>query len=71
MESLLQQVTSSKIMSVLDGFIGYNQVLMSEEDKYKTVFTTSWGTYPFNMMLFGLKYVGATFERVMKIPLRT
>lgn len=48
MESLLQQVTRSKIMSMLDGFLGYNQVLMVEEDKYKTAFSTPWGMHAFN-----------------------
>jgi len=42
MEMLLQQVTSSTLMSMLDGFLGYNQVLVGEEDKPKTNFITPW-----------------------------
>lgn len=55
MESLLQQVTGSKFMSMLAGFSGYNQVLMVEEDNHKTMFTTPWGTYAYNIMPFGMK----------------
>jgi hypothetical protein len=43
MEHLLQAVTGSGMMSMLDEFFGYNQVSVSKEDKYKTAFTTPWG----------------------------
>jgi hypothetical protein len=33
MEMLLQQVIGSALMSMLDGFLGYNQVLVAEEDR--------------------------------------
>lgn len=52
-------------MSMLDGFLGSNQVMMTEEDKYKTTFTTPWGTYALKKIHFGLKNVGATFQREM------
>lgn len=48
-------------MSMFDGFSGYNQFLVVEEDKYKTAFTTPWGTYAYNRMPLRLKNVGATF----------
>jgi hypothetical protein len=38
MEQLLQTVSGSEIFSLLDGFSGYNQVLVSEEDRLKTTF---------------------------------
>jgi hypothetical protein len=37
---LLQQVTGSTCMSMLDGFSGYNQVFVVEEDRAKTSFIT-------------------------------
>ena len=52
-------------MSMLDEFLGYSQVLMAEEDKYKIAFNTSRGTYSLNRMSFGLKKTGATFQRAM------
>jgi hypothetical protein len=38
MEKLLQTMSGSEIFSLLDGFSGYNQVLVSEEDRLKTTF---------------------------------
>ena len=45
MEQLLQMVSSSELFSLLDGFSGYNQVLVAEEDRLKTTFRTKWGTF--------------------------
>ena len=55
MDFLLQQVTGSTCMSMLDGFSGYNQVLVVEADKEKTTFITSWETYSYARMPFGFK----------------
>jgi hypothetical protein len=38
MEQLMQTISSSEMFSLLDGFSGYNQVLVSEEDRLKTTF---------------------------------
>ena len=65
MEFLLQQVTRSDFMSMLDGFFGYNQVLVAEEDRENTTFITPWETYAYARIPFGLKNVGATFQRGM------
>jgi hypothetical protein len=65
MEMLLQQVIGSTLMSMLDGFLGYNQVLVAEEDRSKTAFITPWETYAYACMPFGLKNAGATFQRAM------
>jgi hypothetical protein len=44
MKHLLQRVTGAWMMSMLDGFSGYNQVFLKREDQLKTTFTTPWGT---------------------------
>ena len=54
-------------MSFLDGFLGYNQVVVHPEDQEKTTFTTPWGTFMYSKMPFGLMNVGATFHRAMDI----
>jgi hypothetical protein len=61
-ETLLPRVTGSKIMSMLDGFSSYNQVLVRKEDHNKTTFTTPWGTFEYIRMPFGLLNAGATFS---------
>ncbi|PKI56401.1 hypothetical protein CRG98_023204 [Punica granatum] len=38
---------------------------MAEEDKIKTTFTTMWGTFYYQVMPFGLKNAGATYQRAM------
>jgi hypothetical protein len=65
MEILLQQVTGFALLYMLDGFFGYNHFLMAEEDRLKTAFITPWGRYSYVHMPFGLKNVGANFQRAM------
>ena len=52
---------------MLDGFSGYNQVVVHPEDQEKTNFTTPWGTFMYAKIPFGLMNVGATFQREMDI----
>ena len=58
------------MLSLLDGFLGYNQVLLSNEDQLKTTFNTKWGTYAYHKMPFGLINAGAKFKRAMEIAFR-
>ena len=53
------------MMSMLDGFSGYNQVVIQKEDRHKTTFTSPWGTFEYLRMPFGLLNVGATFQRAV------
>ena len=52
---------------MLDGFSGYNQILVHLEDQEKTAFTTPWGTFMYAKMPFGLLNAGGTFQRAMDI----
>ena len=65
MEQILQVVSGSERFSLLDGFFDYNQILVKEEDRYKTTFTTKWGTMAYQKMPFGLSNAGATFQKAM------
>ena len=47
----------------MDGFSGYNQIMMAVMDKIKTTFITKWGMYCYKVMPFGLKNAGATYQR--------
>jgi hypothetical protein len=49
----------------MDGFSGYNQIQIHPTDQYKTTFTTSWGTFAYCAIPFGIKNVGATFQWAM------
>lgn len=70
MEPILQVAASSEIMSFLDGFSGFNQVLVHRNDQLKTTFKTKLGTYAYQKMPFGLINVGATFQKAMDIAFK-
>jgi len=67
MDHILKRVVGASRMSLLDGYVGYNQILVHEKDQDKTAFTTPWGTFQYAKMPFGLKNVGATFQQAMDI----
>ena len=52
-------------MSFLDRYLGYNQVMVDEEDRLKIDFTTKWGTFAYKIMHFGLINEEATFQWAM------
>jgi hypothetical protein len=54
MEQILQSVSIFSLLSLLDGFSGYNQVLVAKEDLLKMTFGTKWGTYAYDKMPFRL-----------------
>ncbi|WJZ83260.1 hypothetical protein VitviT2T_002958 [Vitis vinifera] len=60
---LVDSTASHSMLSFMDGFSGYSQILMAPEDMEKTSFITEWGTYCYRVMPFGLKNAGATYQR--------
>jgi hypothetical protein len=52
---------------MLDGFSGYNQIMVHQDDREKTTFTTPWGTFMYAKMPFILMNVVVTFQRAMDI----
>lgn len=55
------------MLSLMDGFSGYNRIKIAPEDQDKTTFTYPWGSYCWNVMPFDLKNAGATYKRAMTI----
>ena len=62
---LVDNIASSALMSSMDDFSRYNQIKMAPEDMTKTIFTTEWEIYCYTVMPFGLKNVGATYQRMV------
>ena len=62
-DMLVDSTAGHPMLSFMDGFSGYNQILMALEDVEKTSFITEWGTYCYWVMPFGLKNAGATYQR--------
>ena len=62
---LVDNTTGYKMLSFMDGFSSYNQIGLAEEDMEKTSFITPWGVFCYQVMPFGLKNAGATYQRAM------
>ncbi|OAE34230.1 hypothetical protein AXG93_1099s1090 [Marchantia polymorpha subsp. ruderalis] len=54
-----------ELYSFADGYSGYHQVRIAEEDQLKTTFMSPWGTFCYEVMPFGLCNAPATFQRLM------
>ncbi|CAL2264801.1 unnamed protein product [Prunus armeniaca] len=54
-----------ELLSFMDTYSGYNQILMQPADCEHTTFITDKGLYCYNVMLFGLKNAGATYQRLV------
>jgi hypothetical protein len=50
----------------LDTYSGYNQIKLKKEDEEKTAFITSYGVFCYQVIPFGLKNAGATYQRMMQ-----
>ena len=53
------------MLSFLDAFSGYHQIPMHPPDAEKTAFITPHELFCYNVMLFGLKNVEATYQRLV------
>ena len=53
------------LLSFLDAFSRYHQIPMHSPDVEKTTFITPCGLYCYNVMPFGLKNAGATYQRLV------
>ena len=61
---LVDNTAGNALMSFMDSFSRYNQILMALEDMTKTTFVTKWRIYYYTVMPFGLKNAGTTYQRM-------
>jgi hypothetical protein len=54
------------MLSFLDCYSGYHQINLAKEDKDKTAFIMPFGAFSSTSMSFGLKNVGATYQRAIQ-----
>ena len=62
---IVDATASHELLSFMDAFSSYNQIIMDPDDQEKTSFVTTQGTYCYRVMPFGLKNAGATYQRLV------
>jgi hypothetical protein len=68
-DKIVDDAANSEMLSLLDMFSGYHQIIVRREDEEKTSFITPFGTFCFVRMPEGLKNAGCTFSRMIAIVL--
>ncbi|MCO5572468.1 hypothetical protein L7F22_026223 [Adiantum nelumboides] len=61
-DEILNEVAGYERYNVCDGYSGYFQIRIAEEDQKKTTFVTPWGCFAYRVMPFGLTNAPATFQ---------
>nr|KYP55197.1 Retrovirus-related Pol polyprotein from transposon 297 family [Cajanus cajan] len=69
-DRLVDGASDHKVLTFLDAYSGYNQIPMHPCDEEKTAFITDSENYCYQVMPFGLKNAGATYQRLMNKPFR-
>jgi len=64
-DRLVDGVADHHTLSFLDAYCGYNQIQMHSRDKEKTTFMTDCNNFYYEVMSFGLKNAGGTYQRLM------
>ena len=62
---IVDATAGHELLSFMDAFSSYNQIIMDSDDQEKTSFVTGKGTYCYQVMSFGLKNAGVTYERLV------
>ncbi|KAL5741572.1 hypothetical protein ACOSP7_028304 [Xanthoceras sorbifolium] len=62
---MVDATVGHELLSFMDAFSGYNQILMHPNDQEKTAFVTKQGIFYYKVMPFRLKNVGATYQRLV------
>ena len=65
LDQMLDRLAGHEYYCFLDGYSGYNQIVIAPEDQEKTTFTCPYGTFAFRRMPFRLCNAPDTFQRCM------
>ncbi|XP_048614819.1 uncharacterized protein LOC125587766 [Brassica napus] len=64
-DRLVESTAGNEMLTFMDAFSRYNQIMMHPDDREKIAFITDRGTYFYKVMPFGLKNAGATYQRLV------
>ncbi|KAL2240234.1 UNVERIFIED_CONTAM: Retrovirus-related Pol polyprotein from transposon [Sesamum indicum] len=62
---LVDSTAGCALFSMMDAYQGYHQIFMAKGDAEKTAFVTEKEVYCYDVMPFGLKNAGATYQRLV------
>jgi hypothetical protein len=65
-DQIIDLTTGCARLSFLDAYSGYNQIKLKKKDEEKTAFITPYGVFCYQVMPFGLKNAGTTYQRMMQ-----
>ena len=65
LDHMLDRLSDHSHYCFLEGYTGYNQIMVDPKDQKKTTFTCPYGTFTFKRMPFGLCNASTTFQRCM------
>jgi dsDNA-binding SOS-regulon protein len=65
-DQIIDSTAGCARLSFLDAYSGYNQIKLKKEDEEKKAFITPYGVFCYQVMPFGLKNAGATYQRMMQ-----
>jgi hypothetical protein len=65
-DQIIDSTAGCARLSFLDAYSGYNQIKLKKEDEEKIAFITLYGVFCYQVMPFGLKNAGATYQWMMQ-----
>ena len=68
-DEVVDSTIGYELLSFLNCYSGYHQISLKEDDQIKTSFITPFGAYCYTTLSFGLKNIGATYQRAIQICL--
>jgi hypothetical protein len=70
-DQVVDSTTGSVLLCFLNCYSGYHQIALNPDDEDKTAFITPNGIYCYKVMTFGLKNVGATYQKAIQKCLKS
>ncbi|KAM2097487.1 hypothetical protein ACFX1R_021028 [Malus domestica] len=64
-DRLIDSTAGCELLSFMNAYLAYNQILMNPPDQEHTAFNTDRGLYYYKVMPFGLNNAGATYQKLV------